>query len=240
MTTPQAAPAAGGVDSALAEALSSPEKGKGIFYSASAAGTPLALLSFGVSWMMLSLINADAFSGPALPFIFPVAAGLGSIGLIIAGLWDFRAGNAFAATWEIAYGALWVFVALFVNNIADIIGAAAGPGATPEAAAAAGGAILEAFGAYLFIWAFVTLGFTVGTWFIAKTAFIAFGLTALAFILLGFAYTGDTASSGSQDLVKYAGWVGIIAAAVVLYLAFALILNDHLGRQVLPIFPYGG
>jgi succinate-acetate transporter protein len=99
--------------------------------------------------------------------------------------------------------------------------------------------VLNGFGAYLFVFAAVTLMFTVGTWFIAKPAFIAFGLTAIAFVLLGFANTSTPGSDTASNMTNYGGYVGIVASIVVLYLAFALILNDHLGRQLLPIFPYG-
>jgi succinate-acetate transporter protein len=246
MTTPQAAPAGGGVDSALAEALGSPDKGKGYFYAVTASGTPLALLSFGIAFLMLSFANAEVFDKNALGIMTPIAV-VGAIGLIVAGLWDFRAGAGFSATWEILYGALWVFVALFVNNVGDIIAGAAGSTAqaagaaqpTPAMVGAAAEGVLNAFGAYLFVFAAVTLMFTVGTWFIAKPAFVAFGLTAIAFILLGFANTSTPGSDTASNMTNYGGYVGIAASIVVLYLAFALILNDHLGRQLMPIFPYG-
>jgi succinate-acetate transporter protein len=193
--------------------------------------------------------NAEWYSRAALGGIMvPAAISLGAIGLIIAGLWDFRGGAGFNATWEIAYGTLWVFVAVFLSSVGDSITSAAasiaGPGAAPDAVAAATGAaangILDAFGLYLLIWAAVTFGFTIGTWFIAKPAFLAFGLTAIAFVLLGFANISEPGSSTADNLTTYGGWLGIIASAIVLYLAFALILNDHLGRQVMPIFPYTG
>jgi hypothetical protein len=42
----------------------------------------------------------------------------------------------------------------------------------------------------------------------------------------------------SDNLRRLAGYAGILAALTVIYLSFALTLNDLLGRQVLPIWPY--
>jgi uncharacterized protein len=229
MAVPQAAPsdAQHNGGAALAEAvLSGPDRGRGYFYPATAGGTPLALLAFGSTLAILSMGNAEWFPLQALGITASAAISMGAIGLLIAGLWDFRGNNAFAATWEITYGAFWVFVGVFL-----------GTGIGARAAQAAGASIGKAFGAYLFVWAIITLGFTVGTWFIARPAFIAFGLTTVVFLLLGFSNISDPGNT-ADTLRQAGGWVGIVVSIVVLYLAFALILNDHIGRQVLPIWPY--
>jgi succinate-acetate transporter protein len=214
---------------ALAETvLTGAEHGKGYFYPATAAGTPLALIAFGVTLMILSMGNAEWYNVAALGIAAPASLSLGALGLLIAGLWDFRGGNGFAATWEITYGCFWLFVGLFLGFFGAGVGAAAGP----EGAG-------DAFGSYLFIWALVTAGFTVGTYFVARPAVIAFGLTTVVFLLLAFSNISGP-SDGADTLRQLGGWVGIVTSVVVLYLAFALALNDLLGRQVLPFWPYQG
>jgi succinate-acetate transporter protein len=231
MSAPQVTPplTGNGAPSSLADVvLTTPEHGRGYFYPATAAGTPLALIAFGVTFGLLSMGNAEWYSLNALGIVAPACFGLGAFGLIIGGLWDFRGGNMFAATWEITYGAFWVFVGLFLGIFGAQVGAAAG---------AAGAA--DAFGSYLFIWAIVTAGFTVGTYYVARPAFIAFALTTLVFLLLGIANI-SAPSDMSDSLRQIAGYAGILASATVIYLAFALLLNDLLGRQILPIWPYTG
>jgi succinate-acetate transporter protein len=231
MTTPQSVPdlhtANGG--SALADTvLTSADHGRGYFYPATASGTPLALLSFGVTLAILSMGNAEWYSVSALGIAVPASLSLGALGLLIAGLWDFRGGNAFAATWEITYGCFWVFVGLFLGVFGPGVAAAAGPAGASDA-----------FGAYMFIWAVVTFGFTIGTYFVARPAFIAYALTTVVFLALGFSNVSAPGDM-SDNLRQLAGYAGILAALTVIYLSFALTLNDLLGRQVLPIWPYQG
>jgi uncharacterized protein len=212
---------------ALAEmVLTTPEHGRGYFYPATAAGTPLGLIAFGVTLGILSMGNAEWFNLAALAIAAPASFALGAFGLIIAGLWDFRGGNMFAGTWEVTYGAFWIFVGLFLTTYGAVVA---------EAAGAAGAA--DAFGAYLLIWAVVTAGFTVGTYFVARPAFIAFSLTTLVFLLLGIANISAPGDM-SDNLRQIGGYVGILTSVVVIYLAFALLLNDLIGKQVLPIWPY--
>ena len=229
MTTPQAAApdarANGG--SALAETvLTGPEHGRGYFYPATAGGTSLGLIGFASSLALLSMANAEWFNLGAVALVAPAALAFGAVALILASIWDFWGGNSFAATWEAAYGCFWLFLGLYLAIFGPTVVAAAG---------AAGAA--DAFGAYLLVWAVITIGFTAGTYFVARPAFLAFGLLAVIFVILGLsnmAAPGDTA----DNLRKVGGWLGIVDALLAFYVAFALMMNTLLGRAVVPLWAY--
>ena len=231
MATPQAPVAreaqTNGGGTALADVvLKAPEHGSGYFFPATAPGTPLALAAFGSSLAMLSMGNAEVFSLGALLIVAPVAFGFGAVGMILAGMWDFRGGAAFHAMWETAYGCFWLFLGLQLAVFGDDIVRAAG---------ASGAA--DAFGAYLLVWAVLTAGFTVGTYYIARPAFVAFVMLTAVFLFVGIANLsapGDTADT----LRQIGGWIGIANAAVALYLSFALMINPMVGRTVMPVWAY--
>jgi hypothetical protein len=222
-----AAPAHPNGGSALAETvLSGPEHGKGYFYPATAGGTPLALMAFASTLGLLSMANAEWFDLRALIIVAPAALGFGAVAMILAGMWDFRAGNGFGATWETSYGCFWLFLGLQLAIFSPKVLAAAGAaGAT------------HAFGAYLLVWALITAGFTAGTWFVARAAFIAFALLVVVLVCVGVANIVSS-NSLSDTLRQIGGWVGIADALVGFYLAFALMMNTLLGRAIAPIGLY--
>ena len=229
MATPQATASEahpnGGT--ALAEhVLKEATHGSGYFYPPSASGMPLGLIAFGTSLGLLSMGNAEWYSLGAAIIIAPIAFGFGAVALILAGMWDFRSGNALAATWETAYGCFWLSVGLQV--------AIFGPAVVAGAGAAGAG---DAFGSYLLIWALITAGFTVAMHFVARPALLAFALLTVVLVVLGFA--NMTAPGGTaDDLRMIGGWLGIVNALMAFYIAFALILNDVTGRTVMPLWLY--
>lgn len=216
----------GGAATLADHVLKDATHGSGYFYPATAAGTPLALIGFATSLALLSMGNAEWYSLGALLIVAPVAFGFGAVAMILAGMWDFRGGNALAAMWETAFGCFWLSIGLQLSVFGDDIVAAAG---------AAGAA--DAFGSYLLLWAVITAGLTAGMYFVARPAFIAFALLTCVFLLLGFANMsapGDTADT----LRQIGGWVGIVNALVAFYLSFALMINGAAGRQIAPVWPY--
>jgi succinate-acetate transporter protein len=229
MTSPQVAPPERRPDggSALAETvLTGPEHGRGYFYPDTAGGTPLGLFGFASSLALLSMANAEWFNFSALIIVAPASIAFGAVALILAGIWDFRGGNGFAATWETAYGCFWLFLGLQLAIFGPRVVAAAG----------AAGAN-DALGAYLLIWAVITAGFTAGTYFVARPAFVGFGLLAVIFVILGVSFMsapGDTADT----LRQIGGWAGIVDALIAFYVAFAIMMNALLARAVVPLWAY--
>ena len=229
MATPQAAAQQRSTNggSALAETvLTRTEHGRGYFYPPTASGVPLGLIGFASSLALLSMGNAEWFNVGALIIVAPAAMGFGAVALILAGIWDFWGGNAFAATWEVSYGCFWLFLGLQLAIFGPRVVAAAG---APAAS--------DAFGAYLLVWAVITAGFTAGTYFVARPAFLAFALLTVIFVILGVSNMiapGNTADS----LRNIGGWLGIVDALLAFYVAFAVMMNTLVGRPVLPLWAY--
>jgi succinate-acetate transporter protein len=178
---------------------------------------PLGLMGFGMTTVLLNIHNA-------MPEIFAVnsiilAMGIfyGGLAQIIAGILEFRKGNTFGVTAFTSYGLfwmslvfLWVFPTVFAGNAQ----------ALPPS---------ETFmGWYLFMWGFFTMMMFIGTLkknfslsFIFLTLFILFYLLALKD--WGFISGG------------WIGVEGIICGFSAIYLAMAEVINENLGKTVLPI-----
>ncbi|MEA2250215.1 MAG: uncharacterized protein QOI62_3195 [Solirubrobacteraceae bacterium] len=212
-----------GTDRALLAAL---RRGAGVFFPLTPSGQPVALAGFGVSLGLVSLANIGAFSANAGLIIAPAAFSFGFVGLILAGMWDYRAGDMFSATWDVAYGCFWLFLGLWLTVFGPKVA---------EAAGAAGAA--HALGAYLLIWALFTLYMTFGAYYIARPPFLAFLLLFVVFVLSGLANI-SAPGSDSDTFRHLAGVVGLVDAAVALYVGFALVLNEMSRRNVLPLWPY--
>lgn len=92
----------------LAErALEAPEHGAGYFFAATAEGTVLILGSLAVVLGLLSVGNAHWIPAAASGIVTPVALSVGAPGLMIGGLWNFRAGTSWAAHSEFCTGRSW-------------------------------------------------------------------------------------------------------------------------------------
>ena len=77
---------------------------------------PLGLAGFGLTTFMLSMINANLVGATSLAIVFPVALAYGGIAQLLAGMWEFRAGNTFGAVAFTSYGAFWISFYFIVNQ----------------------------------------------------------------------------------------------------------------------------
>src|SRR4051812_15194835 len=69
---------------------------------------PLGLAGFGLTTLLLSLVNSGLISKGAEPIVFGLALSYGGLGQLLAGMWEFRKGNTFGATAFASYGAFWI------------------------------------------------------------------------------------------------------------------------------------
>src|SRR5512133_2147807 len=69
---------------------------------------PLGLAAFAMTTFVLSVFNAKLVSRGAEPVVLPLALFYGGIVQVLAGLWEFRAGNTFGALAFCSYGAFWL------------------------------------------------------------------------------------------------------------------------------------
>ena len=193
------------------------------YFQESASGVPIAVFGFGFSLAVLSLANAEIVPLDANLFV-PVALGTGALAMLIGGLFEFRNGNLFGATFGVAYAA-------FLFTTGAILRWSA-----PEITGAAGvSAFGDAFGAYLLVWAVFTAGLSIGAYYINVPAFLAFGLLVIVYVLLGIV---NITEPGSDFLLNLAGWIGLVDSAAAWYLGMGIVLNSTCPRPVLPMGPY--
>lgn len=177
----------------------------------------LGLAGFAITTMMLSLINANIVGGAAEPVMFGMALMFGGVAQLLAGMWEFKAGNTFGATAFTAYGAFWLsFWALVQFYVKSIPAGEAG----------------SAVGMYLWGWAIFTGMMFIASFKTTRAVNAVFGLLLATFVLLAIGNSG-----GTTNIIHAGGYVGLVTAAVAVYTATAIVTNDTFGRTVLPVWP---
>jgi succinate-acetate transporter protein len=176
---------------------------------------PLGLCGFGITTLVLSIINANLVSSTGTPVVLGLAIAYGGIGQFMAGMWEFRTGNTFGAVAFTSYGAFWISYFFLVSFDAKLIPAAE---------------VGSAVGLYLWAWAIFTGMMFLCSFAASRSVQVVFLLLTITFVLLGIGNSG--ADSG---IVHAGGWVGIATAIAALYTAAGEIMAGAYGRDVLPL-----
>jgi succinate-acetate transporter protein len=168
----------------------------------------------------LSFVNAGLLKGDNDVFVvLGLALFYGGLAQLLAGMWEFKAGNTFGATAFSSYGAFWLsFAALLLPSMG-------------------GAALLKgvdtAIGIYL-------LGWTIFTGILMLASFRTNAATALVFVLLfiTFLLLALGKLQGSDNMTMYGGYFGIATAIMAWYVAMAGVLSGvSNGKISLPVFP---
>jgi len=176
---------------------------------------PLGLLGFGLTTVLLNLVNAGAF--PLDTMILAMGIAYGGIAQIIVGAMEYRKGNTFGTVAFTSYGLFWwSFVMLLI--LPKFTGFAA-----PSAAS---------LSAYFIMWGIFTFAMFFGTLKANRALQLVFGSLFILFFMLAAAQQVANAT-----FTKITGFEGIICGFSAIYLAVAEILNESYKRKVLPIFP---
>jgi succinate-acetate transporter protein len=177
---------------------------------------PLGLVAFGLTTVLLSLINAGVLPKTGESVVIPLAMAYGGTIQILVGLLEFKAGNTFGMTAFLSYGAFWWWFALLLilggNHLISLEGA--------------GGTI----GVALLLWGVLTMYLWISTFRLTRALWWIFLTLWIAFYLLGFG-----ALLGMAGLTLAGGWVGIVCGALAMYTSFGLVTNATFGRDVLPL-----
>lgn len=190
-------------------------KASGAIASVLANPAPLGLMGFGMTTVLLNLLNAGIISSTAWSMILAMGIFYGGIAQIIAGLMEFRKGNTFGTTAFTSYGLFWIsLVALLIFPKLGWYGA-------PDGASMA---------AYLAMWGVFTAYMFVGT--LNKNRAIQFVFASLAILFFMLAIADFTGIAWVKTL---AGLEGIVCGFSAIYLACAEVLNEAHGRKILPI-----
>ncbi len=182
---------------------------------------PLGLLGFGVTTVLLNLVNAGVF--PLDTVILAMGIAYGGLAQVIVGIMEFRKGNTFGTVAFTSYGLFWFSLVLLL--VLPKFTGFAGPSSASLAA-------------YFAMWGIFTFGMFFGTLKANRALQFVFGsLTILFFMLMTREITNNPVISGSITFNTFTGIEGIICGASAVYLAIAEVLNEAHQKTVLPICP---
>jgi succinate-acetate transporter protein len=180
---------------------------------------PLGLVAFGLTTVLLSIVNAGLLPSTAgTVVVIPLAMAFGGTAQFVAGILEFRTGNTFGQTAFFSYGAFWWWFALLELFAMNGILNSGAQGFT------------SVVGIALILWGVFTLYMWVGTFRLNWGLWSVFLTLTITFFLLGF---GDFL--GNNGLYAAGGYVGILSGALAMYVSFAEVTNWSFGRTVLPI-----
>ena len=175
---------------------------------------PLGLAAFGLTTLLLNVINAEIIKSSDIGMVLPVGIFYGGLAQLLAGMWEFKKNNTFGATAFTSYGAFWLaFATMKILQINGALGAV-----SPEGGMAV----------FLVGWGIFTTYMFIGTIKISVALMVVFGGLAILFYLLAW-------GQHNADVHKIAGYEGLFTAGAALYTSFALIVNDTWGRDLLPL-----
>ena len=166
---------------------------------------PLGLAGFGLTTVVLSLINAGLLPSEAVPAVVPLAFSFGGFAQIIAGLLEFRNGNTFGTVAFTSYGAFWWWYAFLLWT------AGAGWIKPPDP---------RGVGVILLMWGVFTLYMWIATF---RTNFVLWTVFLLLWITFFLLAGGDLGMGAGWH--KLGGWFGLATGVDALFLSFAEVVN---------------
>lgn len=174
---------------------------------------PLGLLAFGMTTVLLNIHNAGFFGLGTM--IMAMGVFYGGMAQVIAGIMEFKKGNTFGTTAFISYGFFWLtLVGIWVFPTL-------GFGSAPTNSAMI---------AYFIMWGLFTSGLFVATLKGNFTLKFIFASLAILFFLLAIRDI-----TGSAIIGTITGFEGIICGASAIYTGLAQVINEHFGKDVLPL-----
>ncbi|MCD9855055.1 acetate uptake transporter [Epilithonimonas sp. JDS] len=173
---------------------------------------PLGLFGFGMTTILLNIHNAGFFELNAM--IMGMGIFFGGLQQVIAGIMEWKKGNIFAMSAFTSYGFFWI--SLVTLWLLPLIGVAKPDG--------------NSMGCYLGMWGLFTFALFIGTLKGNTIGKLIFGSLVLLFALLSAA-----SFTGNENIHTIAGYEGILCGSFAFYEAAALVINEKLGRKVLPL-----
>ena len=170
---------------------------------------PLGLLGFGMTTVLLSMHNAGVI--PLDDVTLAMGVFCGGLAQILAGIMDYRNGNTFGTVAFTLYGMFWM--ALVAIKL-GVLGA---------------GSEGTTMGMFCFIWGMLTLFLFIGTLKGRTSLKIVFLTLTVTFFLLAVADI-----CGAEAVLTVAGIMGVICGASAMYTAFAEVLAEQHGKELLP------
>jgi len=176
---------------------------------------PLGLMGFGMTTVLLNLLNAGIIPSSGWGVILAMALFYGGITQIIAGILEFKNGNTFGTIAFCSYGSFWLsLVALLVF---PALGWAVAVDST-------------SMGAYFVMWGIFSIFMFIASLKLKRGLQVVFLSLIVLFFLLA---TADFTGIGAIKTI--AGLEGIFCGASAIYVACAEVLNEIYKKTVLPL-----
>ncbi len=175
--------------------------------------SPIGLLAFGLTTTLFSLYHTGTY--PLDNTMLAMGVGYGGLIQIIVGFMEWKRQHAFGATAFTSFGLFWLSL-LAITIISDT-------------------RFIElpknsAMTAYLILWGLFSAILFVGALKLNRSLQCVLGSLTLLFLLFA---TGT--ATGSPAITIIAGWAGVSCGLAAIYTGLAQILNDVLGRAVVPL-----
>ena len=174
---------------------------------------PLGLAGFGLTTLILNIVNADLIAKESIGMVLPVGLLYGGLAQFLAGMWEMKKNNTFGFTAFSSFGAFWMALGLMI--ILENTGVVE---PVPK----------NGLSVFLGAWGLFTAYMFIGTLKISRALQVVFGSLTILFFLLAWGEHNET-------VMKVAGWEGILCAASALYASAALVINESWGRYVAPL-----
>lgn len=174
---------------------------------------PLGLVGFGLATIMLNLHNAGFHALDTM--VLSMGLLLGGLLQLIVGLLEYKKNNMFGMIAFGAYGAFWLSLIFLMILPKMGLGEAPAP---------------EAMGYYCSVWAIFSLGMFFATMKSNMASRILFAAVTVLFALLAIADF-----TGIHGVKTLAGFEGIFAGSLALYIAIAELYHDVYGKKILPL-----
>jgi succinate-acetate transporter protein len=174
---------------------------------------PLGLAGFGLTTLILNIVNADLIANESIGMVLPVGLFYGGLAQFLAGMWEMKKANTFGFTAFSSFGAFWMALAIMViledTEVVEPV---------PK----------NGLSVFLGAWGLFTAYMFIATLKISRALQVVFLTLTILFLLLAWGEHNDT-------VMKVAGWEGIFCASSALYASAAQTINESWGRYVLPL-----
>jgi len=196
------------------------QPGWGVYHRKFANPAPLGLSAFALTTFVLSLINCQARGITTPNIIVSLALAYGGFVQLLAGMWEFAAGNTLGATAFSSYGGFWISFGIILWPSSGILTAYTVP------------VMLEnALGLYLTGWFIFTFICFIGSLRTSVGLIVLFALLDITFLLLAIGKFNPT----HIGITKTGGYFGIATAFVAWYNAMSGMLTPDTGYFSLPV-----
>lgn len=176
---------------------------------------PIALGAFASSTLILSSVNVNFVDKTTFQAVIASAWVMGGLVQLLVGIYSLTVGRLFASVAFTSYGGFWLSFAVFETFYVSKVPLAEHGHATAL---------------FLAPWLIFTIILWIASFKTSMAFVIGVGLLVLtiAALILGQANT-------NENWIKIGGWLGLVLALEIFYIAAAELINQMFGRHILPL-----